>query len=75
MAAHGLSQLRDAGTDGQASELRALCNGRLALEDVGHGIQRLHSSSFLGLPYRIPNMNHKKEPLIMEPMVHKMPGP
>ena len=22
---------------------------------------RLHSNSFLGLPYRIPNMNHKKE--------------
>ena len=24
---------------------------------------RLHSSSFLGLPYRILNISHKKEPL------------
>ena len=29
-------------------------------EEVTHG---LHSSSFLGLPYRILNMNHPKEPL------------
>ena len=27
------------------------------------GTHRLHSSSFLGLPYRILNANHKKEPL------------
>ena len=24
-------------------------------------IHRLHSSSFLGLPYRIPNISHRKE--------------
>ena len=36
--------------------------GSVALQfRVGDSTHRLHSSSFLGAPYRILNMNHKKE--------------
>ena len=37
--------------------------------------QRLHSSSFLGLPCRILNINHTKELLLMLEILHYLKDP
>ena len=39
----------------------AMAQPRARMSDLMGVSHRLLSSSFLGLPYRIPNINHKKE--------------
>ena len=53
-----------------ARNCKSACFGDSTMRRRG-STHRLHSSSFLGLPYRIPNMNPKKE-LLWSPWVEPL---